>query len=279
MSRFGPEHMLAAATGVFAGQLGFVVAGSADWALGLLAAVGVGAALLRFPRAAVGVTEQGSQISTASYVQHELRNTLTAASLHAEMLGESGGPGGEPRSDNLAAIREALHHALTLSERLSGDPVRSHPFVSEAAGTLERCARLVEPVIRKSGALETELPQSLGAVGLDEAEFSELTINLLVNANEAIAEGGTVRLSATKLEDPERVAFEVADDGCGMEEQLVRRIFRVGVSAKRGGTGLGLARVRQILTKCAGIIEVRSALGSGTIVRVEIPTAAISTGA
>jgi signal transduction histidine kinase len=191
------------------------------------------------------------------------------------LLGGSG-TSGEPASENLGAIREALHHALTLSERLSDDPARPHATVSEAAGSLQRCARLVEPLIGKSGALETALPESLGAIDLEEAEFSELTINLLVNAREAIGQGGTVRLSARKLASPERVAFEVADDGCGMEEQLVRRIFRAGVSAKRGGTGLGLARVRQILAKCAGIIEVQSTVGSGTVFHVEIPNADLS---
>lgn len=233
----------------------------------------------RFAGQAVGATltpEPAESVahgaeSVASFVRHELRNTLTAASLHAAMLSGSDAVDEARRPAILSAIRDALDHALALSDRLGGEPMRRPRPVEDAAQILRRCARLVKPVVERAGALEIAVPDALGRIAIDEAELGELTINLLINAGEALVGEGTVRLFARKLESPGRALIEISDDGCGMNEETLDGIFAPGFSGKPGGSGLGLARVNQIAQKCAGTIEVVSAPGAGTTFRVELP--------
>ncbi len=228
---------------------------------------------LRWRRSrAVPATALGEpSASTESFVRHELKNTLTAAALHAAMLSDTDEPHRELSDVGLRAIREALQHAIALSDRLGGEPVRGHPPPRDAADVLSSCARLLRPVIERAGVLETDLPASVGVVALDERELSELTINLLLNAAEALTGEGSVRISARKLAMPPRVEFEVSDDGCGIGEEILDRVFTAGFSSKPNGSGLGLARVNQIVKKVNGRIEVSSVPGAGTLFSVELP--------
>jgi signal transduction histidine kinase len=98
-------------------------------------------------------------------------------------------------------------------------------------------------------------------------------VNLVVNAIQAMPEGGTVTLRTCRHEDA--VCLEVEDTGCGIPEAIRDRLFLPFFTTKDAdrGTGLGLAVVHGIVTAHGGTIEVSSVVGQGSRFRVVLPVA------
>lgn len=110
------------------------------------------------------------------------------------------------------------------------------------------------------------------SVEADRGQLEQVILNLAVNARDAMPKGGTVSIRLGR--DPQRdlgVYLEVADDGIGMSDEVVARIFDPFYTTKPEGTGLGLATVHDITTRICGTITVTSQLGQGTCFRLELP--------
>jgi CheY-like chemotaxis protein/anti-sigma regulatory factor (Ser/Thr protein kinase) len=120
--------------------------------------------------------------------------------------------------------------------------------------------------------LQLELGQNLPPVAGIESELREALINLVFNAVDAMAEGGklTIRTKA----NTQQVDVEVADTGIGMDEETRRRCLEPFFTTKgERGTGLGLAMVYGVTRRHNAEIEMESALGQGTTVRLRFPVA------
>lgn len=101
-------------------------------------------------------------------------------------------------------------------------------------------------------------------------ELREAITNLIVNAIDALPDGGSIEVNAWTQGD--RIIVEVVDTGVGMSPELQARAFEPYVSTKQGrGTGLGLAITRDIVRRLNGEIQLQSALGQGTTVRLSFP--------
>jgi signal transduction histidine kinase len=127
-------------------------------------------------------------------------------------------------------------------------------------------------------ALEPGLPQLLS----DPSDLREALINLIFNAVDALPTGGTIRLATLSVSRPAAVAgqagerwlqIEVRDDGVGMDEKTCQRCLEpfFSTKAKRGGTGLGLAMVYGMMQRHEGTIDIESAPGKGTTIRLTFP--------
>jgi signal transduction histidine kinase len=101
--------------------------------------------------------------------------------------------------------------------------------------------------------------------------MGQLLLNLLQNAVAATeGSGRPPRLRLAAHRQGSRVVLEVADNGVGIATEDQRRIFELFFSKRKGGTGLGLAIVERIARAHGGVVEVRSAPGEGTAVRVAL---------
>ncbi|MDX1388074.1 MAG: ATP-binding protein, partial [Acidobacteriota bacterium] len=118
--------------------------------------------------------------------------------------------------------------------------------------------------------VDLNLEPLLPTVDLDETQFKQAVMNLLVNARQVLEPGGRIRLRSRAGSGGE-VVVEVEDDGPGMSEEVRSRIFEVFFSSRGGGTGLGLAIARQIVERHGGRIEVESVERVGTTFRIRIP--------
>ena len=117
--------------------------------------------------------------------------------------------------------------------------------------------------------LEEDLPaQSVFAKG-DPEQLKQVCWNIARNALQAMPEGGTFRISVT-CPEPNRLRISFIDMGLGMTPEQVERLFEP-FSSTTGGTGLGLSIVYQIIRDHNGTINVRSRLGEGTTITVELP--------
>jgi CheY-like chemotaxis protein len=109
----------------------------------------------------------------------------------------------------------------------------------------------------------------------DRGRFEQLVVNLVVNARDALPDGGRVRITTSLDDDTDCVRLEVADNGTGMSPEVCARAFDPFFTTKGAGrgTGLGLATVQSIVTDLGGTIAIDSTLGVGTRVIVCLPTA------
>lgn len=199
-------------------------------------------------------------------------------------------PPESPVCECIIHIERAAQHAAELTNQLlaySGKRAFSLKPVNLSELTRDMM-HLLETVISKRAFLTTRLSQELPAIQGDAGQLRQVVMNLITNASDAVEEtGGNIRiatgvmyadqayLTATYLQDDleegRYVFIEVADTGCGMDQQTVSRMFDPFFSTKFTGRGLGLAAVLGIVRAHKGAIKVDSAPNQGTQFRVIFP--------
>ncbi|MBW2529421.1 MAG: PAS domain-containing protein [Deltaproteobacteria bacterium] len=181
----------------------------------------------------------------------------------------------------LAAAEEAALRARDLTQELltfskGGAPVRRAlavgPLLESAAGLVLHGSPC-KPVIR--------VPGDLWAVHADPTQLGQVVQNLVLNAVQAMPDGGEVEVAASNetldetsglpLPAGRYVELAVRDTGLGIDPELVDRVFDPYFTTKEAGTGLGLATVHSVVRRHGGHTTLRSTPGSGTEVRVLLP--------
>ena len=131
------------------------------------------------------------------------------------------------------------------------------------------------------GQIEVQATVTVGVppIQADQQQLTQLIANLLINAYEAMDGRGTVTISAvgTRLDDGfegrDAVRIELADNGPGMPPDVADHVFAPFFTTKPQGSGLGLAIVRKIVDAHDGQIDLETAVGSGTRIRITLPVA------
>jgi signal transduction histidine kinase len=215
----------------------------------------------------------------AAGVAHELGTPLGIISGRAEQLlarAVAGDANAEPLKKGLASILAQVEKVSTTIRQLL-DFARARPVETvkiSPAQALGSAQALLEHRFRQAKvALAVDAPVSLPTVAADPAQLEQVFVNLLMNAADACAPGGHVTAQASAR--GEGVVFEIADDGCGIApEHLPQVLDPFFTTKKRGqGTGLGLSIAADIVKNHGGALEIESAVGRGTTVRVRLPRA------
>lgn len=216
----------------------------------------------------------------ASGLAHEIRNPLNSLNLNMQMLEEEiDEHGSAPTGKRLLSITRS---ELSRLERLVTDFLayaKPRPLELEdvpVARLLERVPEVLAGEIQKRGAQVKVEDRTGGArVRADFAQMSQLLLNLAQNSLAAAEEAGrrpVLELSAAR--QGQAVALELSDNGVGIPPEEQGKIFDLFYSTKKGGTGLGLAIVDRIARAHGGKVGVRSTLGTGTTLTVELPASA-----
>jgi signal transduction histidine kinase len=214
----------------------------------------------------------------ASGLAHEIRNPLNSLNLNMQMLEEELDENGStvPTGKRLLSITRSEIGRL---ERLVTDFLAyAKPRALDleevpAVRPLERVREVLAGEIQRRGA-KVEIDDQAGGARLriDSGQMGQLLLNLVRNSFAAVEEAGRLpqlRLSAYR--SGANVCLEVADNGVGLSEEEIAKIFEIFYSTRKGGTGLGLAIVDRIARAHGGEINVRSTLGVGTAFIVELP--------
>jgi two-component system NtrC family sensor kinase len=221
----------------------------------------------------------------ASGIAHELNNPLTGVLTFSILLREKMADGSQDAEDLDLVIRETKRCASIIRRLL--DFAREKPPEKKFADLnqiIETTARLVErPANLRDIAITLDLDRDLPQVWADPDQITQVVMNLLVNAQHAIDEEGSITVR-TRLLPPLKtlppggadvpiVEFSVADTGCGIPEENFQRIFDPFFTTKKigTGTGLGLSVSHGIIEAHGGTIEVESEVGVGTTFRVCLP--------
>jgi PAS domain S-box-containing protein len=227
-------------------------------------------------------TERLTAMATlAAGIAHEINNPLAAVLANVELT-LSGLDRGHV---DPTAIRTALIEARDAATRMrhivqsmkllaQGDTTKREPVDINA--TLERSVGLASHVIR----YRARIVRDLGRVGHVEGNASQLAqvfVNLLVNAAQALPEGSAERneIRLVSRREGDHVVVEVADNGCGIPDELQSRVFDPFFTTKDvgGGMGLGLSISSGIVNAYGGSISVKSKVGEGSVFRVVLPAA------
>jgi signal transduction histidine kinase len=213
----------------------------------------------------------------ASGLAHEIRNPLNAMNMNVQMLEEElqGLPGVE--QEELGDLLDSTKSEIKRLERLVNNflayarPARPRFETVDLNVVVREVLRFLELDFRQSRVeLKTDLEPLLPDVEIDETQFKQALMNLLVNARQVLTSGGHVTVN-TRVGTRGDVVLEIEDDGPGIPEEIRERIFEVFYSSRGGGTGLGLPIARQILERHGGSIELDSEVGRGTRFTIHLP--------
>jgi len=222
----------------------------------------------------------------ANGVAHEFNNVLTAIAGSAQLVEDAADA--EARAGALDLLRRAARQGIALSRQLlslARNPPNNASVVS-TAGLVDSGRVLVQAVLPSRIQLEVG-PVADVPVRLDPGQFDQLLLNLVLNARDAMPDGGTLRISVT-AEPPHPAAAEsewacqtplcavvrVTDTGVGIDPSITPHLFEPFFTTKGStGTGLGLAVVAEIVDRFGGAIHVESRLGAGTTIAVSLPAA------
>ena len=127
------------------------------------------------------------------------------------------------------------------------------------------------PGLRRDGIeIHAELDRPV-PVSIDAPLFKQALLNILLNAQQALADGGRIDVSLTT--EGGTAVLAIRDDGPGIPATELERVFAIYYSRSKAGSGLGLPTARRILEEHGGTLTLSSAEGEGTTVRMEVPVA------
>jgi D-alanine transaminase len=141
---------------------------------------------------------------------------------------------------------------------------------SDLAEVIDEAIDFFDPLARTSAIeIKRYIPANLPPIPLDRDLFKQAILNLLLNAQQAMPQGGEITLQAQV--DPDAVRLSVIDTGKGMSPEVLAWAFKPFFSAREGGTGLGLPTARRIIEAHGGSITVESEVGKGTRFTIRLP--------
>ena len=210
----------------------------------------------------------------AGGIAHDFNNLMTAVIGYSDLLLMQL-EGDDHRRLKVDAIRDSAVRASDLTRQLLAFGRRQllHAEEVDVRGVVERMDTLLHRLIGEDIQLETVFGSEDVIVHADRTQLEQVVMNLAVNARDAMPDGGTLTVAA--LSDGEFAILSVIDDGLGMDEETVARIYEPFFTTKPvgEGSGLGLSTVHGIVGQSGGTIEVESAPGAGTIFTIRLPLA------
>jgi signal transduction histidine kinase len=211
--------------------------------------------------------------SFAAAIAHDIRTPLTSVQMNVQILrGKANLPADDMEHFDIALgeLRRLNVHIAQLLDYAK--PVRLDAVPLEPRELAEEVARTIGPVVSDRAIRIAVDDQDAPLVLADAARIRQVLLNLVENAARASAPGTAVTVRTAPAGDGQ-VAFEVSDQGKGMEPGDLARIFEPFFTTRPDGTGLGLAIVQKLVRAHHGEVTVRSAPGQGTTVTVLLPAA------
>lgn len=214
----------------------------------------------------------------AGGLAHEIRNPLSTIGLNLDLLAEEVAAGEAPRDHRMLQKIRTIQRECGQLEAILDEFLRFarlgelDPVDCELNQVVRDFIDFYQPEATAAAVeISPHLAPDLPVVRLDRALFRQALLNLALNAQQAMPRGGLLELQ-TRCRDG-RVELDLIDNGSGMDESTLGRIFDPFFSTKPAGSGLGLPTVRRIVEAHGGRLAVESAPGRGTRFTISLPPA------
>lgn len=217
----------------------------------------------------------------AAGLAHEINNPLTTIKMLIDSLDSLDEEEPEERIKALEVISEEIDKVAAMLGRFMDlthpQEIRREPVVIEKV--IDRTLALMRPKLDKGNIkvsvdVQRDIPKIIG----DERQLGQLLLNLLLNSLNAMPDGGSISISATRKMGEEIgglpgsfLRLEVRDKGAGIAPEEIDKIFNPFFTTRADGTGLGLPIAARIAESHGGQIGVRSEMGKGTTFFIDIP--------
>jgi PAS domain S-box-containing protein len=220
----------------------------------------------------------------AGGIAHDFNNLLSIIVGYASLTEARLGPNDSQLRENTARVLRAAEKAKNLTRKLLafGRKQVLNPERLNLNELISELYDMLSHVVEERVKLELRLGAEVGNIGADRSQIEQVILNLVVNARDAMPNGGTLTIQTFSSTLPENAQSElkgeyatvrVSDTGIGMPEAVRLRIFEPFFTTKHesGGTGLGLATVYGVVKQSGGHIEVDSKPGEGSTFTVYFP--------
>jgi PAS domain S-box-containing protein len=219
----------------------------------------------------------------AATIAHEFNNVLMGIAPFAEVISRRAGD-----DERISKAAEQISNSVRRGKRVTDDILRfTRPIEPQLEVVdMDKWVAQIEPELRSVAGSSVQITASVPGKPLfarcDAAQMQQVATNLVINARDAMPNGGTITLTlATSTrednlliglgEDERFVHLSVRDNGSGIAPEMLEQIFEPLFTTKRSGTGLGLAVARRVLTQHGGFIFAENAPGGGTAFHILLP--------
>jgi signal transduction histidine kinase len=216
----------------------------------------------------------------ASGLAHEIKNPLSTLNINLQLLDEDWRSARDEREERSKRRIKSLRREVKRLEEIVNDflhyarrreldrrPRQVNPLLDEILDFMGPALEEADVQVRRLYA------QDLPVLALDRDQFKQAIMNFVVNAQQAMPDGGELMVRTSLLSGEVRI--EIIDTGEGIPPQILAQVWDVYFSSKRTGTGMGLPTARRIVEEHDGTVEVQSEVGQGTRFLLRFPGAAI----
>jgi signal transduction histidine kinase len=214
----------------------------------------------------------------AAEIAHEIRNPLTVMQMLFHALVESMALDDKSQRDALL-IGEKMRQMNRILDQVLSFARSSEPIKESvhAQQLFDDVFLLTRHKLQQQGIdVRSSVPDDLPLFRVDREQVEQVLLNLILNAAQAMPEGGTLRLSASveEFEGESYLVLAVRDNGQGMSQEQVDNLFAPFLTTKDTGTGIGLAIVKKIMENHQSKVEIESKVGQGTKFKLLFPMTA-----
>ncbi len=213
----------------------------------------------------------------AGGIAHDINNILTIIIGNAQLLLENL----QPNDENVTSLNEVLtaaESASKLTKQLLAFSRKQvlKPEIFNLNWLIDRIKNILSRTIREDIRVKINLENPVSSIKADVSAMEQVIMNLAINAQDAMPNGGTLYIATKEIENDLQVKYvqlTVSDTGLGMSNEIKAHLFEPFFTTKpKGeGTGLGLATVYGTIAQFGGYIEVQSELGQGTTFLIYLP--------
>ena len=225
------------------------------------------------------IIKNNTSIFISKIITHDLNNLLTMifgnVSLAKLCINEK-----DKVIDLLSRVEQSCEQAQYLIQNLVGpsnEDVSNRKILNlDRIVNYTRKLCINDPIIKD----EVDFADDLWSIKADEIQIFQVMINLLLNAIQAMPDGGVIKIKAeniifdnsnNNIRKGKYIRLSVEDNGLGISQENLSKIFEIDFTTKKEGKGLGLYITKDIITKHQGYISVMSKLGEGTTFNIYLP--------
>lgn len=223
---------------------------------------------------------QAERLATAGKMAasfaHEIRNPLSSMRMVAQMLLRKQEPSEEKHKQSVTHILEEIERIDVIVKGLMdfARPASLELAPHNLNSALQAVLNLMEANLSHHQiALTKKFDVHLPTIRFDLDKFKQAFMNIVLNAMDAMPEGGT--LTILTLHDSDAIRIDVVDTGVGIAPEDMNRLFEPFFTTKSQGTGLGLANAKRVFEEHGGDIQINSVVGSGTTVSLWMPLSTV----